>query len=180
MRPGRLSSIAYRHMSRDLLTTPARRIPAFSPRVLRALVFLSVAASIAGCAQQPTGRGGHSREYFPSSIYGAASERVVGEGEAVPRGGGQYLVGRPYTIAGKRYFPTAQPHESQIGMASYYGAAFHGRRTANGEVFDRDSITAATLKINNAILFLVTTATMTRGLASHVVASTCTVFALNK
>ena len=143
MRPGRLSSIAYRHMSRDLLTTPARRIPAFSPRVLRALVFLSVAASIAGCAQQPTGRGGHSREYFPSSIYGAASERVVGEGEAVPRGGGQYLVGRPYTIAGKRYFPTAQPHESQIGMASYYGAAFHGRRTANGEVFDMSSISAA-------------------------------------
>ena len=30
-----------------------------------------------------------------------------------------------------------------VGMASWYGAAFHGRRTANGEVYDMASITAA-------------------------------------
>ena len=30
-----------------------------------------------------------------------------------------------------------------VGMASWYGAAFHGRRTANGEVYDMGSITAA-------------------------------------
>ncbi|MGH6840346.1 MAG: septal ring lytic transglycosylase RlpA family protein, partial [Methylocella sp.] len=30
-----------------------------------------------------------------------------------------------------------------IGLASWYGDAFHGRRTANGEVYDRDGISAA-------------------------------------
>ena len=30
-----------------------------------------------------------------------------------------------------------------IGTASWYGEAFHGRRTANGEVYDRDGISAA-------------------------------------
>ncbi|NBR11686.1 MAG: septal ring lytic transglycosylase RlpA family protein, partial [Alphaproteobacteria bacterium] len=75
--------------------------------------------------------------------YGRASDRVVEEGEPVPRGGGQYLVGRPYTIAGKTYVPTERPSQSQTGMASYYGGAFHGRRTANGEVYDMNSVSAA-------------------------------------
>ena len=29
------------------------------------------------------------------------------------------------------------------GIASYYGGQFHGRRTANGEIFDKNSLTAA-------------------------------------
>ncbi len=29
------------------------------------------------------------------------------------------------------------------GVASYYGGQFHGRRTANGEIFDKNSLTAA-------------------------------------
>ena len=29
------------------------------------------------------------------------------------------------------------------GVASYYGGKFHGRRTANGEIFNKDSLTAA-------------------------------------
>lgn len=31
----------------------------------------------------------------------------------------------------------------RVGMASWYGASFHGRRTANGEAFDRTALTAA-------------------------------------
>ena len=143
MRPEWLSSIAYRHMTRVCFASQMRRPFASISPALGGVAFVMVAASLAGCAQQPAGKSGRSSEYFPSSIYGAASERVVGEGEPVPRGGGQYLVGRPYTIAGKRYFPSEQPRDSQIGMASYYGAAFHGRRTANGEVFDMSSISAA-------------------------------------
>ena len=61
----------------------------------------------------------------------------------VPRGGGQYLVGRPYTVAGRRYVPAENPSYSAVGMASWYGAAFHGRRTANGEVYDMASLSAA-------------------------------------
>ena len=68
---------------------------------------------------------------------------MVADGRPVPRGGGEYLVGRPYTVAGHRYVPTVNPSYSAVGMASWYGAAFHGRRTANGEVYDMASLTAA-------------------------------------
>ena len=97
-----------------------------------------------GCAQPPAQRlaSGHSKEYFPSSVYGAASPRVVADGEPVPRGGGMYMVGKPYTIAGQTYYPS-EKHYAAIGLASWYGDAFHGRRTANGEVYDRDSVSAA-------------------------------------
>ena len=61
----------------------------------------------------------------------------------VPRGGGQYLIGRPYRVAGHTYVPSENASYSAVGMASWYGAAFHGRRTANGEVYDMASLTAA-------------------------------------
>ena len=32
---------------------------------------------------------------------------------------------------------------TQVGTASWYGPGFHGRRTANGERFDQDAMTAA-------------------------------------
>jgi len=73
----------------------------------------------------------------------AASPRVVGPGEPVPKGGGVYRVGRPYVIAGRTYVPAEDPNYSAVGMASWYGNDFHGRYTANGEVFDMESITAA-------------------------------------
>ena len=68
---------------------------------------------------------------------------MIADGEPVPHGGGQYLVGRPYTVAGHRYYPGVDPSYSAVGMASWYGAAFHGRRTANGEVYDMASLSAA-------------------------------------
>lgn len=67
---------------------------------------------------------------------------MVGENEPIPHGGGTYLIGRPYTIAGRTYYPSDR-HYAAVGLASWYGDAFHGRRTANGEIFDRYSISAA-------------------------------------
>lgn len=58
-------------------------------------------------------------------------------------GGGVYKVGRPYQVAGVWYYPREQPGYDETGIASWYGAQFHGRRTANGEVFDRNGVTAA-------------------------------------
>ncbi|GDX38470.1 hypothetical protein LBMAG20_06850 [Methylocystaceae bacterium] len=71
-----------------------------------------------------------------------ASPRVVVDGEEVPKGGGGFMVGKPYKIAGKTYVPNEKPYAVE-GTASWYGADFHGRRTANGEIFDRKSISAA-------------------------------------
>jgi rare lipoprotein A len=126
------------------------RVVSFAPiRPLRDRGFRGSAITIAlvglgfgGCAQSPPMTVSHGKEYFPSSVYGAASRRVIADGQPIPRGGGQYLVGKPYTIAGRTYYPSER-RTTQIGYASWYGDAFHGRLTANGEIYDRDSFTAA-------------------------------------
>jgi rare lipoprotein A len=102
-----------------------------------------VAGSLAACAQAPSPSARHGNEYFSQSKYGPASPRVVEDGQPVPHGGGQYLVGHPYTIAGRTYYPSENSHYAAVGLASWYGDAFHGRRTANGEVYDMRSFTAA-------------------------------------
>src|SRR5213596_3263681 len=76
--------------------------------------------------------------------YGVStSPRVVAFGEPVPKGGGTYRVGKPYTVAGRVYVPEEDTEYRQDGLASWYGDDFHGRLTANGEVFDMASLTAA-------------------------------------
>src|SRR6266567_5450981 len=76
--------------------------------------------------------------------YGVSSSpRVVAFGEAVPKGGGTYRVGKPYTVGGRIYVPEEDSTYREEGMASWYGDDFHGRLTANGEVFDMASLTAA-------------------------------------
>jgi rare lipoprotein A len=76
--------------------------------------------------------------------YGVASSaRVVQPGEPVPKGGGVYRVGKPYTVAGRVYTPAEDNSYSAVGLASWYGDDFHGRYTANGEIYDMNSITAA-------------------------------------
>jgi rare lipoprotein A len=71
------------------------------------------------------------------------SPRVVEEGEPVPKGGGAYKVGKPYNVNGRTYVPEHDPHYRIEGTASWYGRDFHGRLTANGEVYDMHSISAA-------------------------------------
>jgi rare lipoprotein A len=112
------------------------------------LPIVSVSAlMLAGCANQAatvaSNNGYYGAGYDPRlGVW--ASPRVVGEGEPVPKGGGSYLVGRPYRIAGRQYVPREIGRGySVVGTASWYGDAFHGRRTANGEIFDKGSISAA-------------------------------------
>jgi len=112
--------------------------------VLKAFPLLAF-GSLAACSATTSG-GGQYASRGGSEIdprYGVrASPRVVADGEEVPRGGGRYQVGKPYQIAGKTYYPSEKPY-SATGAASWYGADFHGRKTANGEVFDRNSVSAA-------------------------------------
>jgi peptidoglycan lytic transglycosylase len=71
------------------------------------------------------------------------SQRVVDDGDPVPKGGGSYRVGKPYNINGRTYVPAENPGYRAEGIASWYGPDFHGRLTANGEVYDMHSISAA-------------------------------------
>lgn len=76
--------------------------------------------------------------------YGVASSpRVVDFGDPVPKGGGAYRIGKPYMVGGRQYVPTEDVNYRAEGLASWYGDDFHGRLTANGEVFDMLSLTAA-------------------------------------
>jgi rare lipoprotein A len=86
--------------------------------------------------------GGCSDFDAPDPKYGvSASQRVVTSREVV-KGGGDYKVGRPYKVAGRWYVPREVADYDRTGIASWYGSAFHGRRTANGEVFDMGALTA--------------------------------------
>src|SRR5215471_7186878 len=71
------------------------------------------------------------------------SQRVIEDGEPVPKGGGRYSVGKPYSINGRTYVPAENPGYRIEGIASWYGPDFHGRLTANGEVYDMHAISAA-------------------------------------
>jgi rare lipoprotein A len=107
-------------------------------RVARGAVAVAVCLVLANCA---------SSGKFASRVdpkYGVStSPRVVAMGEPVPKGGGTYRVGKPYAVAGRVYVPEEDPNYRAEGMASWYGDDFHGRLTANGEVFDMQSLTAA-------------------------------------
>ncbi len=54
-----------------------------------------------------------------------------------------YKVGTSYSVAGQRYTPKADYTYDVVGIASWYGNDFHGNLTANGEVFDKNQLTAA-------------------------------------
>ena len=62
----------------------------------------------------------------------------LGEGKPAP-----YKIGKPYQVNGVWYYPKADYRYSETGIASWYGPGFHGKRTANGEVYDENGLTAA-------------------------------------
>ena len=54
-----------------------------------------------------------------------------------------YKIGTPYKINGKWYYPAVDYDYEEIGIASWYGPGFHGKKTANGEIFDQNKVSAA-------------------------------------
>jgi rare lipoprotein A len=89
----------------------------------------AAAVSLAGCAE--------------STLFAHTAKSV---GKAVPSDGsvgGAYKVGNPYQIEGVWYTPKEDYGYREEGMASWYGPDFHGKRTANGELYDMHALTAA-------------------------------------
>src|SRR3546814_1019272 len=64
-------------------------------------------------------------------------------GEAAAPQIGTYKVGKPYQIANVWYYPREDYSYDETGIASWYGPGFHGKITANGELYDQDAMTAA-------------------------------------
>jgi|SRR4051812_8277013 rare lipoprotein A len=124
------------------VSAPVSASKRFEPRaVARVAAVTAIALTAANCSSQQVTRNGRSID----PKYGvAASPRVIEDGQPVPKGGGRELVGRPYQVAGRTYVPRENASGySRVGLASWYGSAFHGRLTANGEIFDRYAVAAA-------------------------------------
>ena len=54
-----------------------------------------------------------------------------------------YMIGRPYQIKGKTFHPKFEPQYQKTGVASWYGPGFHGKKTANGDIFNTNAMMAA-------------------------------------
>ena len=102
-------------------------------KTLRLCLLLLTAATTTACSS------GHSVK--------ATSGRpgtLAGQGSAVKPGpGGVVKVGNPYQVGGRWYHPADIPNYDETGTASWYGPQFHKKRTANGEIFDMNEVSAA-------------------------------------
>lgn len=86
-----------------------------------------------GCSKPGT----HTKTALPSG--NSSSQPQLPDGK-----GGSYKTGNPYMVAGRWYTPMqGVKHYDQTGIASWYGADFHGKLTANGESYDMYSLSAA-------------------------------------
>jgi len=79
----------------------------------------------------------------PSRSTTSGSINAGSSSSAWTGGSGEQKVGRPYVIAGRTYVPERDDDYDETGVSSWYGPNFHGRPTANGEIFDQNALSAA-------------------------------------
>jgi len=84
---------------------------------------------------------------IPSSVQLLAhtAKKIIPWGESNTKYG-QYKVGNPYSINGTKYYPREDWDYEEKGIASWYGGSddnFHGKKTANGEIYNSRDLTAA-------------------------------------
>lgn len=95
-------------------------------------IFFNFLLFLGGCAET---------EFLVSS-----AKRISGSTEATQKSDptpGRYKIGDPYKINGAWYYPKVEYGYHETGIASWYGPQFDGRKTANGEIFDMNAISAA-------------------------------------
>ncbi len=99
----------------------------------RALASVVILLGLSACAE--------------ATLLNHSAKSVVRSGEPPTQSaiakGGIYKVGNPYQINGVWYYPKEDPNYDETGIGSWYGEQFHGKVTANGEVFDMNEVTAA-------------------------------------
>jgi rare lipoprotein A len=77
-----------------------------------------------------------------SAVLGLAGCGTTDE-DALESGPVPYKVGAPYQVDGVWYYPKVDYEYDETGLASWYGEDFDGLQTANGELFDKNKISAA-------------------------------------
>lgn len=102
----------------------------------RGLVLASVAVGVTACGGVPATVG----PLRPADRGSEAARTGGAVADAAPFVPGTL---RPYVIRGRAYTPQINEAYDEIGVASWYGDAFHGRPTATGEIFDMNGLSAA-------------------------------------
>ena len=95
--------------------------------LIRLIFLMVILAILGGCSETKL------------AIHSAKKVMRKIEGESK----GRYKVGNPYQIAGTWYYPKVDYEYDKTGIASWYGTKFHGRKTANGEIYNMNDLTAA-------------------------------------
>ena len=99
------------------------------------IVLVTTALLLAGCSEV-------SLLSYGAKKYHAAGKDTAAVGpNDVDRGTPK--LGNPYQVDGIWYYPKVDNAYDETGIASWYGEPFHGRRTANGAVYDMHKLTAA-------------------------------------
>ena len=117
----------------------------------RSIFLVSLALLVASCASTPERSFSGpvpSRSYEGSgaghAVANSAPAGVRPDTAALIAGSSSHQkVGNPYSVSGQMYYPVREDNYDQIGIGSWYGPNFHGRATANGEIFDQNLMTAA-------------------------------------
>ncbi|MDF1608994.1 septal ring lytic transglycosylase RlpA family protein [Hoeflea sp. YIM 152468] len=114
---------------------------------LALLAVLSV--GLGGCSSTSKSKGKsagshiNTKTKFSVAEYGVAASPRLTTAKRPKKGGGRSFVGKPYRVRGKWYTPKEDPDYDRAGLASWYGPNFHGRLTANGEIYDQFHLSAA-------------------------------------
>jgi len=124
----------------------------FSPeRIIRALILTGAVGVVTACASgssyvSNSGSNWGAPKYGTHGSQSLQSQNTSqGATQGLHRvaGAAHQKIGRPYTIKGKTYIPARDDNYNRIGIASWYGPKFHGKKTANGEIFNQNAMTAA-------------------------------------
>jgi rare lipoprotein A len=104
---------------------------------------LAGCSSTSGSKSKSAGSHINTKSKFSVSEYGVAASPRMTTAKRPKKGGGRSMVGKPYRVRGKWYTPNEDPDYDKAGLASWYGPNFHGRLTANGEIYDQFHLSAA-------------------------------------
>lgn len=113
---------------------------------LRVALFIFVGVALSACGSASNGsKSAHvnNKTKFTSKEFGVTASKRVTTSKRVKKGGGSYKVGKPYKVRGKWYHPKEETNYDKKGHASWYGPNFHGRKTANGEIYDQYHLSGA-------------------------------------
>ena len=133
----------------------SKRLSACAVRMRSLMIVLSLGGALGACASAApdsapfmpliSPSGAAPQEQMPPAApqHMQARQQVQAPSQGAAPGGGVYKVGAPYQSGGVWYVPAEQPNYDETGLASWYGDAFNGKATANGEIFDMYGVSGA-------------------------------------